>query len=1023
MPSNFTGLTVTWADESDNYVTTADITNDIKGIPLFTRTGTGEINEAILTIRARDGRYITSTTPKQIDQFDRIRIECTDSGGNTYDRWFEVDEIIPTQTKKEGTILTVECLGTEYHTQRVHFSRPFWFTDGKTVIQNMGDSHKENTSDLAGNRQPLLTKHLTSDAYSTSTLVGSDIPAFTLNHYEYGLHEDNFYNRLLDMSEGFGSPVASGGILEFFDFTFETDAVNSIQLAMCVSGERRRSLTDFGNMVTLENTTAINVGDQEGGIANEAGTLINSWGANTMGSLPVERSKYKSQIWQFLFRPYWVSGIAYKSGSKVTLKESDASTFGGSHWKANVDTTAGDKPSVSGKWDRIFMGGEFGNSLEYSLWTTEKASLWIQPGSNPTVVTQGTAAVGTAVLTAGAVSSVTINTAGTGYFGTVEVLFTGGTPERPAYGKVTTDSAGTVTGVTITEGGTGYDIVPTVVFSGGGADGWTNSGSGTEAGFYDSNLTISHEDFRRIFVTERMEGTGGVDSHPLDARFLMADAVSWPRGHRVLSIGTNSLANPAVKDRNGILFEDSVIERQTVRDGAVGFEWVVIHKLDDNNDEFQIVVKDEGIIYRWDADTKTFSTIETQDLGNDCHHVFKSITNVFGFDRKTRYVDNVKFPETAENNASFTKNVKSAIEVVYEAPNIVATALNAEAYYKKGAWLNFEFPYPVRDAISPFTYTEGVGDLYGGGTRSVATSINEPATLDISNMGYTHDGFLGFNHGDSSADLGPISSIAFAIRLKILDAADNVLNGTGTIRVTGYDTKDHVVTQDFEVRFTDGTWQPANLPISGFSLYKANKPRWIDENSISLAGFINLINPSEQELVEIFEWRNVRFWTIQIQNFYDDDGRYAPEGNVEDMDNIGINTVAGGKIIMAIDDFHFKKPLLVNTGQQLVRNLETTFLQRPDIMIYDQLLNDAKAQLEIEKFRTKEFKIESSGQNIFDIEYSEAFILKNDKVVSDSDNGTGTIVLVPKRIEYSITKPVGGAGGLRRTVLGRKRFT
>ena len=1022
MPSNFTSLTITWADESDNYVTTADITNDVKGIPLFTRTGTGEVNEAILQIRARDGRYIISTSPVSIDQFDRIRIQCTDNGGNTYDRWFEVDEIIPTQTKKEGTLLTIECLGIEYHTQRVHFSRPFWFTDGKSVILTMGDAHKDNTSDLSGNRQPVLSKHLRADTYNTTTLVGSDIPEFTINHYEYGLHEDNLYNRLVDMSEGFGSPVANAGILEFFDFTFETDAVNSIQLAFCVSGERRRSLTDFGSMVTLENTNAINIGEQEGGISNEAGTLINSWGANTQGSLPVERSKYKSQVWQFLFRPNWISTIAYKNGSKVFLRETQAAGNGNTHWKANADTNAGEKPSVSGKWDKIDMSSEFGDTLEYSLWTTEKASLWIQPGSNPTVVTKGTTAVGTAVLTAGAVSSVTINTAGTGYFGTVEVLFTGGTPERPAYGKVTTDSAGTVTGVTITDGGTGYDTVPTVVFSGGGADGFTNNETGTESGFYDSNLEISHEDFKRVRVNERIEGSGGADTKGLDSRFLYADSI-WPRGHRILIIGNGASFGTGDKDKNGVEFVDSVTERQAVRDGSgAGTEWVVVYKLDENNDEFQIVVKDEGVIYSWDSASSTFSTIETDNLGNDCHHVFKSITNVFGFDRKTRYVDNVKFPETTPDNLSFSKNTKSAIEVVYEAPNIGTTTLNAEAYYKKGAWLNFEFPYPVRDAISPFTYTEGVGDLYGGGTRSAATGKNEPATLDVSNMGYTHDGFLGFNQGDSSLDLGTISSLAFALRLKILTIADVVLNGTGTIRVTIYDTKDHAVTQDFEVRFTDGTWLPYNLPVSGFSLYKANKPRWVDKNSISLSGFINLINPSEQELVEIFEWRNIKLITFQIQNFYDDDGRYAPEENVGDMDNVGINTVAGGKIIMAIDDFHFKKPLLVNTGQQLVRNLETTFLQRPDIMIYDQLLNDAKAQLEIEKFRTKEFKVESSGNEIFDIEYSEAFILKNDEVVSDSDNGAGTIVLVPKRIEYSITKPVGGAGGLRRTILGRKRF-
>ena len=35
---NIVNLTVTWFDESDNYVTTADITDGVQSIPLFTDT-------------------------------------------------------------------------------------------------------------------------------------------------------------------------------------------------------------------------------------------------------------------------------------------------------------------------------------------------------------------------------------------------------------------------------------------------------------------------------------------------------------------------------------------------------------------------------------------------------------------------------------------------------------------------------------------------------------------------------------------------------------------------------------------------------------------------------------------------------------------------------------------------------------------------------------------------------------------------------------------------------------------------
>ncbi|KKK97977.1 hypothetical protein LCGC14_2647340, partial [marine sediment metagenome] len=82
---------------------------------MFTDTGTGEVNQATIIIRSLDGNYNT-TGSTVFAEFDRIRIECQDLGGFTYDKFFEVINIIPSQTKGEGTLLTLECLGIEYHT-------------------------------------------------------------------------------------------------------------------------------------------------------------------------------------------------------------------------------------------------------------------------------------------------------------------------------------------------------------------------------------------------------------------------------------------------------------------------------------------------------------------------------------------------------------------------------------------------------------------------------------------------------------------------------------------------------------------------------------------------------------------------------------------------------------------------------------------------------------------------------------------------------------------------------------------
>jgi len=99
-------------------------------------------------------------------------------------------------------------------------------------------------------------------------------------------------------------------------------------------------------------------------------------------------------------------------------------------------------------------------------------------------------------------------------------------------------------------------------------------------------------------------------------------------------------------------------------------------------------------------------------------------------------------------------------------------------------------------------------------------------------------------------------------------------------------------------------------------------------------------------------------------------------------------------------------------------------MQRPDITVYHQLLNDAKAQLEIEKFQHKEFNLETSGDSVFDIDFGDAFYFKNSELVNESDGGTSNqIELVAKRIEYSIIKSPTSSGGLKRRIKGVKVFT
>ena len=93
MPSKFKNLVITHADESDGYATTTDITSDLMGIPIFTDTGSGEVNEAEIALSAKGGKFINTGTI--IEKFDRFRIQMDDLDGNSYDRWYELTGVAP----------------------------------------------------------------------------------------------------------------------------------------------------------------------------------------------------------------------------------------------------------------------------------------------------------------------------------------------------------------------------------------------------------------------------------------------------------------------------------------------------------------------------------------------------------------------------------------------------------------------------------------------------------------------------------------------------------------------------------------------------------------------------------------------------------------------------------------------------------------------------------------------------------------------------------------------------------------
>jgi len=924
VPSNFSSLTVTWFDETDSYTTSSNITNDVKSIPLFTDTGTGEVNTASLIIRSLDGNY-NVTGSVIFAEFDRIRIQCTDLAGNSYDRFFEIFNIIPSQTKGEGTLLTIDCLGIEYHTQQIHMTKPYYFEDSYTVGASVGDIYNSNR----GTKQPVLEDH--NIVYLNSNGFGNGLPFYNANNWDFAVNEDSCYNRWIDLIDNGGQAVEAGGALTFFELNFLTPLINKIQLKLRASGDNP-TIKQIKNSVI----TGVKVGEQEGMLSNPTGTNVMAWGSNDHGTLPVDHSKYNSHVERFIFRPEWSSSVTYSQDARV--KVTPTTEVAPKHYKA-LRETQGDTPSTStSDWEQIDMGDEFGDTVQYSPWTDEKATLWLNSGCNPSKST-----------------------------------FTTG-------------------------------------------------------GFIDINCVINEEKWFRTWVDAIATSNSDLDTLATKYSYVSNDRSKFPRGFRVL-VKTNSPSGALAN------FANMVVEVYPTN-SVGGVRWQKLYAFEKLNTKVQVAVIDEGKVYTdtisgtTSSPIHTWSDLSSQGYGNDCFHPYTTVpTNTDGVDlvdditnealiTRSKLVDVTNRPDiTKSGTDDFEQNIDSAVAFTADHAGITKSAFEGAAsptsnYYKHAIGFTIRFPFPcnIDNSIS-----EGVGDIYGGGVNNKY----EPATLDIQNMNYTSGGLQGFNHGQESEDYGQISAVAMWLKYsQQISGAE--LDDEHRFRAWFVDTKDNVVYQDFVLTHSNN-WEDIRLPISGFRNYRGRKP--IYGYSAIIA---SIIPPKELEVINIFEWRNIKMFGVQFQGVYDKFGRYDPGKNAigGDGDSLTWSTLAGSNKVLTMDGFRFIKPLLATSGQNTDRNLEPDFLQFPDITNYHQLEGAAKSHLEIEKFKHKEFNIESTGDEIFDVPFGDSFYLENDNLVSEGEGGnSNNIKLVAKRVEYSITKPVGGKGGLRRKIKGSKVFT
>lgn len=335
-----------------------NITSNVIGLPMFTDQGSGEVNTSRIELDSPNGEFIILSP--LIKQFDRIRITGSDGfTGGLYDHVYDVNKIIPSESSDGGTRVSLILNGTEHHIQKINYSKTHYYEGSAEVIEDIGNNYNTNRK----SKQPILTGHLTTDPTNQAPKS-----SFQNNIYDYGLNEDQGYNRIIETSDKLGSSVDAGGALDFYDVRIDTSDSDFTTLTLSVfpSGQ--------DGDVVLVDTEQVNMGETEGGIDSIKGTLINAWGPNDQGTLPIQHSIFKSKEQRFPLHPTWLNTETYSLNSVIQHL--------GIHYKSLLNNNVGNTPAstIGVAWQVITKADDYGNVIQYSPWTVDKAPLWKNSG-------------------------------------------------------------------------------------------------------------------------------------------------------------------------------------------------------------------------------------------------------------------------------------------------------------------------------------------------------------------------------------------------------------------------------------------------------------------------------------------------------------------------------------------------------------------------------------------------------------------------------------------------------------------
>jgi hypothetical protein len=347
--------TIQWKNSSG---TVKDITPDILTVPLFSDTGSGEANTAVIRISAAGGKYITDGNP--INDFDRMKITSDDGTGlnSTFTNSYQVKRRIPTGSKGGGAVLEVHLVGFEWRTQARYFSDSTntfsidSFHAAKLIQDDYNAGRGSDDPEMLGLEDTLL----------------NNLPTWVFNNFNFGLNEETHYNRIMEIIDKNAAPVNEGGVFDFFELQAVGDmTLNNVRFFIFSSGKK-------GAGVLVDNTSTVNVGPTEGGLDTLKGTVINAWGDTQSGSLKTGFSKFIGGEQAFNLFPQFDSSVTYPVDALVT--------YNNALWKLILSNPGHVPPGHNSYWSEVTKGDYYGNQYIYSEFTKDQVEKWQDCGSD-----------------------------------------------------------------------------------------------------------------------------------------------------------------------------------------------------------------------------------------------------------------------------------------------------------------------------------------------------------------------------------------------------------------------------------------------------------------------------------------------------------------------------------------------------------------------------------------------------------------------------------------------------------------